>query len=416
MFKVNILKIAQERNDFQTTHYTWIDVGCSHAAPTRFQECAKELIQNPKPKIGVCYIHYRSSEELASMKDYVARQPCGVAAGVITAEASYIPAFHEHMWDVFHEMLDLRVGHSEETCLTYCVNRWPELFSVYYGDYYSLLTNYHYVSRDYELIKRNYIENVLRAKRYTLVQTVATHILESIRLKHMAISDHEVAWLQSLTSLPTLGVAVLWVSNDSSELTRCLDSIEAQTVKPDSVVVLGRSSFDTGGKTPYSFQLRHLVCETQVKNRAHCKNYAASQLHTTLVSFFDSHDEMHPQRLEFIRSSFVQYPHTSIVLHSFLEKEETVEPFFLHNGPIVHVNQLRRAPSGCAIVEGNPISRIHHSQCSVEKALLSRINFREDKEYEGRENAVFCGDILSMSDTRSVYIQNPLSKYHSVNN
>jgi len=200
MFKINILKIAQERNDFQSSHYTWIDIGCSHVAPTRFQECAKEIIQNPKPKIGVCYIHYRSSEELASMKDYVARQPCGVAAGVITAEASYIPVFYEHMWSIFNEMLELRVGHSEETCLTYCVNRFPEMFSVYYGDYYSLLTNYHYVCRDYQTIKRHYIENVLRAKCSNLSQTVAHHILESVSLKHLTLSEQEVAWLQTLVT------------------------------------------------------------------------------------------------------------------------------------------------------------------------------------------------------------------------
>jgi len=156
--------------------------------------------------------------------------------------------------------------------------------------------------------------------------------------------------------------------------------------------------------------LKILVHEER-KNAAQNRNIAAAALDTDLVSFFDADDTMHPQRLEFIRDSFRKEP-CAIVLHSFLENTETTKPFIWNVSPILHKNMLRRAPSGCVVLEGGRSARIHHSQCTVEKTILSKVQFKENSIYERREDALFCGDILALPGIQSVYLENQLSKYY----
>jgi glycosyltransferase involved in cell wall biosynthesis len=208
-----------------------------------------------------------------------------------------------------------------------------------------------------------------------------------------------------------IGIAIPCYKYHIPVLKNCLDSIEAQTIHPSSVVVSCSSSAQSDiPEYSYSFPLKILVHEGR-KNAAQNRNIAAASLDTDLLSFFDADDTMHPQRLEYIRDSFRKEP-CNIVLHSFLEKEETTKPFVWNTAPIVHKNVLRRAPSGCVILEGNQSARIHHSQSTVDKSVLSKVQFKEDTIYERREDAIFCGDVLSLPDIQSVYLGNQLSKYY----
>jgi hypothetical protein len=38
--------------------------------------------------------------------------------------------------------------------------------------------------------------------------------------------------------------------------------------------------------------------------------------------------------------------------------------------------------------------------------------FKEETEYERKEDAVFCGQVLAFPGIQSIYIETPLSKYH----
>jgi hypothetical protein len=134
-------------------------------------------------------------------------------------------------------------------------------------------------------------------------------------------------------------------------------------------------------------------------------------LTTDIVTFFDCDDEMHPQRIQTLLDVF-QERRPDICLHSFWEREENEQPFSQISQVRTVLNRLRRAPSGCAILEGSPSVRIHHSQATVSKFVLGRIRYKEDIGHERREDAVFCGDVLAMPGVQSVYIADPLSKYY----
>jgi glycosyltransferase involved in cell wall biosynthesis len=209
-----------------------------------------------------------------------------------------------------------------------------------------------------------------------------------------------------------IGIAIPCYKYHIPALKLCLDSIEAQTRKPDEVVV-GCSSVEAEDIPvySYSFPLRILTRPGR-HNAAENRNYAVSALTTDIVSFFDADDVMHPQRIEAIQTSFVAYPHCSIVLHNYLMDTETKNPFEHYTTFDMRPNMLFRGPTGCAVYKSNSPQRIHHSQVSVTRDVLSCVKFNEAKDHERKEDAIFCGDVLARPDCKNVYIANPLSKYY----
>lgn len=205
-----------------------------------------------------------------------------------------------------------------------------------------------------------------------------------------------------LHDISTIGVAIPCYKPHISKLKRCLDSIEKQTVHPDSVVVVCSSSQPTDIPTEWSFSFPlKIVTRSDRRNAAQNRNEAMRQLSTDFVSFFDADDVMYPNRIETIKQC-----NFDIILHSFSETDEPIQrhPTYIHN-------QLARAPSGCAILKTNSNVKIHHAHVTCRRAIFNNIQFREEKNYERREDAVFCGDVLMTEGITSCYIPEPLSWY-----
>jgi hypothetical protein len=198
MFKIIALQIASQRNDFGSYHYFWIDFGFSHVSKKPIYEDAIAMLENPHPKIGMLYIHYRSNQACSDMNESKIHGVCGIAAGVISAEKKYIPRFHAHVLSVFYEMLGSGVGHAEEQVIMYCYDRHPELFTIYFGDYYSLITNYHYVKQDWHIIKWAFIMSAQNAGRHDLAKAAAKKMLEGYEKKQSDLPESEVPNLLSI--------------------------------------------------------------------------------------------------------------------------------------------------------------------------------------------------------------------------
>jgi len=208
-----------------------------------------------------------------------------------------------------------------------------------------------------------------------------------------------------------IGIAIPCYKYHIPVLKRCLDSIEAQTRKPDEVVVSCSSCAESDiPEYKYSFSLK-IISTSERKNAAENRNIASSHLDTDIVSFFDCDDEMHPQRLEAIQGAFMRYS-CDIVLHGYFTNEENKIPFQIYPELTVFINMLRRYPTGCAFIQGYLTTRIHQSQVSVKKYILSKIRFREDKQSERKEDALFCGDAAAIPGIQSICIENSLSKYY----
>lgn len=207
----------------------------------------------------------------------------------------------------------------------------------------------------------------------------------------------------------TIGVAIPCYKYHIPKLTRCLDSIEAQTIKPNKVVVLCSSSEESDiPNYKYSFPL-HIVVRSDRRNAAQNRNQAASLLDTDIISFFDADDIMHPQRIEYIQ----KHGNVDIVLHSYITEEKFTPYTHVH----AHKNSLAKSPSWCAYYVPDYRAPIHHAHVSCRRHILNRVRFREEVEFQrtehhgGREDAVFCGDVLALEGITSCYIAEPLSCY-----
>lgn len=195
-----------------------------------------------------------------------------------------------------------------------------------------------------------------------------------------------------------------------NKLLRLLNSIEAQTRKPDLVVVSCSSTkegdFPKLEDSKYSFPLKILLHEER-RNAAENRNMAAMLVDTSYISFFDADDIMHPQRLEAIEY-VIQKTGGDLIMHSFLQEGEGE---FINSEIFYSEDVLERAPSGCVQKKGCHGTRIHHSQATIKRDIFKSVQYREEAEFERREDAVFCGDVVALPHVKNVYIHNPLSKY-----
>jgi hypothetical protein len=167
MFKLHALVLA--RNKFPCTHLAWIDLGASHVVRS-FPTAAPAMLDRPNPKLSCCYIHYRPSDQLYPIRERngLAGQ-CGMAGTIFTVEASYVNRVYTAMFAILYEHISEGVGHTDEQVFTYLYDKHPELFTLYFGDYFSCLTNYHSNVDDHWVIRTHFIENARRAGRSDLV-------------------------------------------------------------------------------------------------------------------------------------------------------------------------------------------------------------------------------------------------------
>lgn len=212
-----------------------------------------------------------------------------------------------------------------------------------------------------------------------------------------------------------IGVAIPCYKYHVPVLKRCLDSIEAQTRKPDEVVV-GCSSVEAEDIPvyTYSFSLR-ILRRPGRHNAAENRNYAMTALTTDIVSFFDADDVMHPQRVEAIETVMNSNPSCDIIFHNYWMNNDTTKPFETYTSFDIRPNSLARNSHGWGVYHKNNCSLgIHHGQISVSKRAFSNVKFNETTQYERCEDSIYCGEVMALKDPECthIYIANPLSKYY----
>jgi hypothetical protein len=197
MFKTVAMFIAKQKNPYGTPFYAWIDFGGSHVM-MGFPEYAPKMLENPHPKVSFCIIHYRDSEELASVKTTFNLGYTGAAGTVFTVETDYMDQFYNGMMSIYHEMLSHKMGHTDEQVLTYFEHRYPELCNIFYGDYYSIAMNYHSIRDNFWTIKRYVIEEALTKGDRPAASAAAKAVLDSIERGTLSVTPDELLFLKNI--------------------------------------------------------------------------------------------------------------------------------------------------------------------------------------------------------------------------
>lgn len=199
MFKILALKIAHERNDFNASHYFWIDFGCSHIAHKNTMKLdAIRMLESPRPKVGALYIRHWSKGELKNLESTVESGSCGMAGTVFSVQKQYVERLYSAMMAIFFEMMTKEIGHTDEQVMTVCCHKYPELFSLYFGDYYSVISNYHEVINDWHCVKTAFIIPAIQDGDMMLANQAITALVNSYESGHLDIPHYEITAVTTL--------------------------------------------------------------------------------------------------------------------------------------------------------------------------------------------------------------------------
>ena len=58
------------------------------------------------------------------------------------------------------------------------------------------------------------------------------------------------------------------------------------------------------------------------------------------------------------------------------------------------------------------VDKIHHGQVTVKREVFEQVQFPEEREFETKEDSVFCYRVFSLPNIKHAYIQNELSYYN----
>jgi hypothetical protein len=199
LFKVYATYLASVNNPFKSTHFLWMDFGGSHVM-RGVATHTEEILKAPHPKIAFCYIHYRGSAEIKPPSKFYTGGQCAVAAGCFSVEATYAAKFYTGCMGIFYQMIHDKAFHAEEQVLTYFYDKYPDLCTLYYGDYYSLITNYRWVREDFSAIKKYFITQAIIKGRKDLAKTCALKVLQSVEQKMIKISDADIVFLKTVSA------------------------------------------------------------------------------------------------------------------------------------------------------------------------------------------------------------------------
>jgi hypothetical protein len=197
VMKLYAIKLAAQLMP-EASHYFWVDIGCAHVVDNH-GAYLPGMLSSPNPKVSCVYIHYRSHAELSNMQQFLGRGGlCAIAAGIMSVQKEYVDVFFTRFLSVYYEMLSIGLGHAEEQILAYLFDRFPDMFHLYYGDYYSCASNYRFVVRDYSAIKRFYLSNTLAAGRKDLAKLCAQNVLASVSNRTLGLPAEEIAYLEGI--------------------------------------------------------------------------------------------------------------------------------------------------------------------------------------------------------------------------
>jgi glycosyltransferase involved in cell wall biosynthesis len=209
--------------------------------------------------------------------------------------------------------------------------------------------------------------------------------------------------------MPTITVGIPCYKPHLVKLQRLLDSLEAQTRKPDEVIVSTSSTLpeDIPKLPTYSFPVI-LIVDAKRRKAAENRNNCFRLARCDIVSVIDSDDVCHKQRLEFIEKAFMKG--AEFVLHGFSTNLTDLEKTYTDDDNVIQMNVLQRAPSGCAVHKHNMYLPIHHGHSSATKELVKKLEVGESPYYDYREDTLYCWESLGIV-TSNAYL-NMIASYY----
>ena len=144
-------KRTMDENPFGSTHFAWLNICIERMGYKNLIHLEDIFSGPPRDKVSTCYIDYIPKTALEPVSSYLAFGRCSLCSGFFTGRRDYFYEFCNLVEQKFLYYLERGYGHADEQLFSPVYFAHPELFDLYYGDYYQMITNYRYIYENVEL-------------------------------------------------------------------------------------------------------------------------------------------------------------------------------------------------------------------------------------------------------------------------
>ena len=144
MSRYLMLKNVIEKNPFGSTHFSWINFCIERMGYQNLLRLDHALGQK-RNRFSTVYLDHIKESLVKDTREYFLGGRwgrCSLCSGFFTGNAEYMYKVCDLIENKFLEYLDEGYGHADEQlmCPVYYEN--PDLFELYYGEYFQMITNY----------------------------------------------------------------------------------------------------------------------------------------------------------------------------------------------------------------------------------------------------------------------------------
>lgn len=160
--KLYFMKKAIKKNYFDSEKFIFIDFGISHVAQN-LNDIYKWIDDIPD-KIKLMEINPYFPEEGTPYEYFMSYNHHSYAGGLMTGSGDYFIKFSEYFRIFLKEMFENNMLILEEDLYALIVNKHPEIFVLYYGDYTGIISNYNNCILNYNIVLTNLIKCIRHGK------------------------------------------------------------------------------------------------------------------------------------------------------------------------------------------------------------------------------------------------------------
>ncbi|HSW76992.1 MAG TPA: WlaTC/HtrL family glycosyltransferase [Candidatus Saccharimonadales bacterium] len=185
-----MLQEVMKNNYFHSTHFAWINICIQRMGINNVRLLPLALSVN-RDQFSTCYINYLPKDVVNDNEDFWRVGACTMCSGFFTGRADYMQRFCTILLEKFIYFLKKLKSHADEQLYSPIYFENPDLFSFYYGDYTSMISNYVYVHDDANSIIYQFINSSFIFQNYALCKEACEFLIQSLKLKKLQLEQVE---------------------------------------------------------------------------------------------------------------------------------------------------------------------------------------------------------------------------------
>ena len=192
MARYSLLKRVMKENPFGSTHFSWLNICIERMGYTNLQHLDEIFLGPLRDKVSTVYIDYIQKSLVDNVEQYFEYGRCSLCSGFFTGHADYMLRFCNAIEAKFLEYLEKGYGHADEQLYSPVYFENPDMFEVYYGDYFQMISNYRGMYENYTMPLRMLIPKSAQAKDWYTCLNASKWLYQSHQEKKCTMTNAEL--------------------------------------------------------------------------------------------------------------------------------------------------------------------------------------------------------------------------------